>query len=83
MPRNSQHAHTTQRLNRCAVCGSTAIWDAKFPPGSTEPEGSWYCPKCGVWTAPSDGKESARIQRYTDIALPIVISLLSSKRKIA
>jgi hypothetical protein len=67
----------------CARCGGSTAWDQSFPPGSKNPEGSWYCPACRCWTAPSDGGEQARRERYVSIAMPIVLSLLAARRKSA
>jgi hypothetical protein len=61
---------TTHRPQPCALCqGETTSRD--ILPGDR----SNHCPRCGAWTASSDGREADRRQRYVDIAWPIALKL--------
>ena len=53
--------------DRCAICGSPTRWDAGFAGGA----GSGYCERCGVWTAPADGLETKRRERFAFLCLSI------------
>ena len=54
----------------CALCGGETVRRDILPGDESN-----HCPRCGVWTASSDGQESSRRQRYVDIAWPIAVRL--------
>ena len=56
-------------MQRCAVCKGPTRWDPEY--------GSNYCPKCGCYTANSDGLEEDRLLRYIGIAWPVIQRLLA------
>jgi len=66
---------TLAQSQPCALCGGATVRRDILPGYQSN-----HCPRCGAWTASSDGREADRKQSYVDIAWPIALRLAREGR---